>query len=194
MLIILPSILFVAGRELEKLLLAKYERMRIQNSWPSGDWFALLMECLILLAVLSVCAGHGLRNRNMPVRLAVYDLLIGTVLGALVTAANRLLGLPGTIVFSIPEMLVLCAVGPVSEELVYRGFVLERSRRIFSVRGSLVISSLLFAAAHGNIRQIPEAFLAGLVFGVIAYRTKDLKNSCLAHAVTNAVIYCLSLT
>ena len=57
---------------------------------------------------------------------------------------------------------------------------------------SIIVSSLLFAVAHGNIWQVTEAFLVGLIFGIMVYKTEDVKDSCFTHAVANAVIFLVS--
>lgn len=58
-------------------------------------------------------------------------------------------------------------IGPVVEELVFRGFVL-RSLDKYGKNLAIVISSALFGIMHGNIPQAVFAFLTGLVFGYVA--------------------------
>lgn len=58
-------------------------------------------------------------------------------------------------------------VGPVAEEVLFRGFVL-RSLRPYGKRFAIVLSSLLFAFFHGNLLQLPYAFIMGLVMGYVA--------------------------
>ena len=55
-------------------------------------------------------------------------------------------------------------LAPVSEEILFRGYVL-RSLRPYGKRFSIIGSALLFALFHGNILQGPYAFLIGLVLG-----------------------------
>ena len=191
--VVLPCILFLTARGLEKLLLAGCERSGKTDCLLSGSWIALMMECLILVVIVLIYKRQDRENRGISYRNAAYDLLIGVALGIVITFANRFLDLSSPIAFSAPELMVLCVVGPINEELVYRGMVLERSRGIFSVPVSILISSFLFAVAHGNLFQMIEAFLGGLLFGIITYRTNDVRNCCLTHAVTNAMIYFLSL-
>ncbi len=60
-------------------------------------------------------------------------------------------------------------IGPVVEELVFRGFVL-RSLDKYGKNLAIVISAALFGIMHGNIPQAVFAFLTGLVFGYVASR------------------------
>ena len=60
-------------------------------------------------------------------------------------------------------------LAPITEELLFRGFLQGRLRpfgRKFAVLGSAV----LFALFHGNLMQAPYAFAAGLVLGYTAER------------------------
>ena len=57
-------------------------------------------------------------------------------------------------------------VGPIAEELLCRGLVL-RLLQPYGKRFAIVLSALLFGLFHGNIVQIPFAFLVGLVLGYV---------------------------
>lgn len=58
-------------------------------------------------------------------------------------------------------------LAPLSEEILFRGYVL-RSLRPYGKRFAIFGSALLFALFHGNLLQAPYAFLAGLVLGYAA--------------------------
>lgn len=58
-------------------------------------------------------------------------------------------------------------LAPISEELLFRGYVLGVLRP-YGKKFSIVCSALLFALFHGNLLQAPYAFLAGLVLGYTA--------------------------
>lgn len=60
--------------------------------------------------------------------------------------------------------LYVCILGPIAEELLFRGLVL-RLLLPHGKRFAILLSALLFGVFHGNVVQIPYAFLAGLIFG-----------------------------
>lgn len=68
---------------------------------------------------------------------------------------------------SVPMYLYACLLGPVAEEILFRGLVL-RSLQPYGKRFAIVISSLLFGLFHGNLMQAPFAFVVGLVMGYVA--------------------------
>lgn len=62
--------------------------------------------------------------------------------------------------------LYISLLGPVAEELLFRGLLL-RLLRPYGKQAAILVSALLFGLFHGNIIQIPFAFLVGLVLGYV---------------------------
>ena len=58
-------------------------------------------------------------------------------------------------------------VAPISEELIFRGYV-QRSLAPYGRKFSIFCSAFLFGLFHGNLLQTPYAFLAGLILGYLA--------------------------
>ncbi|WP_010580941.1 CPBP family intramembrane glutamic endopeptidase [Liquorilactobacillus vini] len=85
------------------------------------------------------------------------------------------------------SMLLYAAVfGPLLEELVFRGFVLQSLNKINSVL-AILGSAYLFGLYHVNFVQSPFAFLIGLVLGYTAL-TYGLFWSLLLHIFNNFVL------
>jgi uncharacterized protein len=78
-------------------------------------------------------------------------------------------------------------VGPVVEELVFRGFLLTRWARRFGVRSGMVFSALLFGLLHFTLAPL-GAFALGLVAAVLYLRTRSLVAPILAHVTANSTI------
>lgn len=58
-------------------------------------------------------------------------------------------------------------VAPISEELIFRGYV-QKSLAPYGRKFSIFCSAFLFGLFHGNLLQTPYAFLAGLILGYLA--------------------------
>ena len=65
---------------------------------------------------------------------------------------------------SFSLFLYASVLGPVSEELLFRGYAL-RTLEPFGRKFAIFGSALLFGLFHGNLLQAPYAFLVGLVLG-----------------------------
>lgn len=86
---------------------------------------------------------------------------------------------------TISMFLYASFVGPIVEELVYRGFVMQSLRK-YGTMFAMVLSSFLFGIMHGNIAQIPFAFFVGLVLAYIA-QEYSLKWAMIVHIINNFV-------
>ena len=62
--------------------------------------------------------------------------------------------------------LYITILGPISEELLFRGFLL-RMLKPWGKQTAILVSALIFGLFHGNVIQIPFAFLVGLVLGYV---------------------------
>lgn len=68
---------------------------------------------------------------------------------------------------TVSMFLYASIVAPISEELIFRGYV-QRSLERFGRKFSIFCSAFLFGLFHGNLLQTPYAFLVGLVLGYVA--------------------------
>ena len=67
----------------------------------------------------------------------------------------------------LPMFLYAGILGPIAEEILFRGLVL-RSLRPYGKKFAIVVSAILFGLFHGNLMQVPFAFVVGLVLGYVA--------------------------
>ena len=92
------------------------------------------------------------------------------------------------------ELLVVGIIGPVMEELLFRGLILKRlcdyTRPVFAI----VISSLIFGAFHGNTLQFIYAFLFGLGLAFICNKFHTIWAPILAHCAGNITSILLTET
>lgn len=70
------------------------------------------------------------------------------------------------------QLVSLGFLVPVAEELVFRVLIYGRMRRLFGTGLSVVFSSLLFAAYHGNLIQMIFAFPMAAVLALIYEKGK----------------------
>lgn len=89
-------------------------------------------------------------------------------------------------------LLLLCLVGPVAEELVFRAGVLESLRRAgLNGTWSAAVSALSFAVVHGNWAQGIPAFIVGFLLGLLYLRTRNLRLCLPAHIANNVLGVCI---
>ena len=83
--------------------------------------------------------------------------------------------------------LSIVVMGPLAEELVFRGIIQTRLLRAMPVWAAVVLQAVLFGVTHGTPVQMAYAFLMGLVFGLLRSRTGSILPGFAAHAAFNAM-------
>lgn len=90
-------------------------------------------------------------------------------------------------------LISLCiAVAPaICEEMLCRSAVLY-SMRSLGMHRSALWSGLFFALLHLNLTMLPMYVALGYIFGLIAYKTRNVKSTMIVHFVYNFTIISLS--
>ena len=91
-------------------------------------------------------------------------------------------------------IITTITIGPVAEELAFRGLILGYLNRVLgNKKGALIIActiqALLFGIYHINIVQLCYAFIFGMLFGLLAIRFKSLVPSIFLHMIVNGSLY-----
>jgi hypothetical protein len=160
------------------LLLSTFFRGRIRDVLalhrPVGGWraYAGAIAGLVVLQLCLAGAQHIIMRHDMLTDLRPFiDLARG------------------------PDWLVAAAVvgigAPLSEELLFRGFLLSAlARTALGFWGAATISTLLWTAMHigYSLTGILEVFLIGMFFCWLLWRTGSLRVAVFCHALYNSFI------
>jgi membrane protease YdiL (CAAX protease family) len=90
------------------------------------------------------------------------------------------------------RVLAIALVGPLCEELVFRGVVLHRLCACMPAWAAALVSSALFGIVHLNVVQGVYAFAVGLVLAAFYFRFKNLWVPVAGHVAFNATAVVLS--
>lgn len=88
----------------------------------------------------------------------------------------------------VATALYTCIVAPITEELLYRGFVMKNLSRV-SQRFGIIASAVLFGLAHENIAQFLLAMPIGIFLGRIVIKHNSLIPSILVHIAVNTMSF-----
>ena len=165
-------------------------------------WYALAFSALkaLLLFRYQRPFWKSLGWRPIPFSAAAGALLSGPILvvsiGLLQFAlrapeveppVEQMFGSGGTIVlFGILAVVI----GPVAEELAFRGFLMPLLIRSLGAAGGIVLTGIIFGSIHGYEYQWSWQYmllisLAGCVFGWAKYKTQSTLASALMHCTFN---------
>ena len=124
----------------------------------------------------------------------VYSLIVALI-DQLLPKGTSLLENYGTAMESLitPVGIVyIVLVGPIFEELIFRGAVLGTLRK-YGDNFAILFSSILFGFYHAIFLQIPFGFVMGLLFGYVACRW-SLRPAIVLHIIVNGLSVLLTVT
>jgi membrane protease YdiL (CAAX protease family) len=76
-------------------------------------------------------------------------------------------------------------IGPLVEELIFRGIILNVLKVKYGNKLALIVSSVLFSVVHVNPSQMAVALVIGLILGYIFILTNSLAFVILLHSMSN---------
>ncbi|MEG2097193.1 MAG: oligosaccharide flippase family protein, partial [Pseudoflavonifractor sp.] len=142
----------------------------------------------IIEAVFKLVMGLGLAMGS--------NLAIGLFTGLLEQAGVGVRAFPpdfsGGPLAVLIMLFSLTLLPAILEELLFRGVLLQPLRR-YGDRIAVVLSALAFALCHTSLPQVLNAFLLGLVLGVLTVRTGSLLTSMALHLLYNGYCCLVSL-
>ena len=85
-------------------------------------------------------------------------------------------------------LLGLVILGPVMEEVFYRGIVTRLLLRRYRPWAAIAMSGLIFAIIHLNPAQFIPAFTSGMFYAWLYYRTRSLWPGIILHVLNNGFV------
>ena len=104
----------------------------------------------------------------------------------------HLLGIDPKRLFLIPFLIVGGLVGPIAEEIFFRG-ILYRFLRRWGIPAAVIMSTLLFALPHSSAQTIPVTQIIGGILFAVSYEVeKNLLVPITIHCLGNLAIFTLA--
>ena len=167
--------------------IACYQRQARNYGWPS------LRERFGAVRVKLLAAAGGTAVVLIVVLSAVTELLRG--IGVPIADVPDLI-LPENRGLLLLLVIFVGLVGPIAEELMFRGVLLDWSRQKLPAGASILMVSLVFALLHDNhLRSGPAGWLGlaarfslGAAASIFALRCRSLRPSVVLHATNNGLV------
>ena len=84
-------------------------------------------------------------------------------------------------------VLAIAIIGPILEEMLFRGAVTTELLKSYSPQKAILFSALIFGIFHINPAQVLNAFLLGLLLAWLFYKTHSLIPGILIHILNNSL-------
>ncbi|HOO74180.1 MAG TPA: type II CAAX endopeptidase family protein [Tepiditoga sp.] len=89
----------------------------------------------------------------------------------------------------ILKFILIVILGPISEEIIFRGFLLGKIAKRFNIYAGVIISSLIFGFLHP---QFISKFLIGIILCIVFLKAQSLKTTIKLHMIINFAAYIIS--
>ena len=160
-----------SGAALPDLLGFKFSKFPIREVWWGVRTYLLFLPILMgLLTVLIYLAS----------RLA-YEPSTHPLVNILLKDKKLSFG----VLFS--SLFVACIVGPIVEEIFFRGFFYPALRKYLGVGRTMVVTAILFAMVHENMFAFLPIFFLGLVLCYLYEKRANLLSCISLHMMHNTV-------
>ena len=100
--------------------------------------------------------------------------------------------LPDDLIGNVLLILEGAVVPALVEEFAFRGVIMQPLRK-FGDKFAIIMTAFLFAFMHGNMMQIPFAFIAGIALGYFSIATGSIWTSVAIHFLNNFWSYLFSI-
>jgi membrane protease YdiL (CAAX protease family) len=84
-------------------------------------------------------------------------------------------------------VFTVVVIGPLTEEIVYRGLLYRAFRDRIGVPMALLLSGLIFAITHLELDHIVALWLIGVIFAWVTERSGSLLPAIAAHSLYNGL-------
>lgn len=205
--IVLLFILNILAQGLASISLVCYLSIKGEMEYFLNYAAVELTICSSLLVIISLWFYYFCKKRKfhkevfltkLNVRFLVPLFLLSISLGFLIDKFVELIPWPESFIKSYNEntsiiteksslLIILGAViiGPIFEEIIFRGIIYKRLKRSMPTVFAILISSILFAVIHDGILWMSYTFLLGLIFAWVFEMCDSLIASVLVHALFN---------
>ena len=169
----IPPLLYASAKSRRNEFFDKGYALDSNNFGTKGGFAMAVIVSIATLAAAFVCEPVSVMLPDMPETLKKsLELLMDGPLWA--------------------ALLSVSVFAPLFEEWLCRGLVLRGLMKHMNPTGAILVSAAFFAILHMNPWQAIPAFLLGILFGYVYYRTGSLKLTMLMHCVNNTFSLLLS--
>lgn len=187
------------------ITLLKLDRFLNFYSSQSLVELELLIPALVILFMDRFEVMRGTRMKGIGIKVILWTVLLSLILlpvtnflnlfsqllvpNNIIARIEHYTFLTGAVVWDKPiwlNLLYMAILPAVVEEYLFRG-VLFQAFRNCGLFKTAVITSLMFALAHGNLNQFLYAFACGLFFAYLVEASGSVYASMLAHLCLNSV-------
>lgn len=172
--------IFLAKKYPKKLKILSAEK----SDWAVGGW--LTWQQLFLGIAAFIVA---------MILMSVVLSLLGQIIPGFNVEQTQEIGIDPHSIYNRTEMLsvfvLFVIIAPISEEMIFRGYLYGKLRQFTSITTSIVITSLLFGIAHLQPNVAVVTFVMSVVMCLCREATKSIYPAMIVHILKNGIAFAL---
>jgi len=123
----------------------------------------------------------------------IYIIIMSMVLGIEAPASKIETLILNRSVSNTVLLIVVSFIGPIIEEIFFRGFLYSAFKKNWGILPALFLSSILFSLVHLEVYSFVPLFIIGWLLAYIYEKTKSLFPAIFLHAIYNLILILILL-
>jgi membrane protease YdiL (CAAX protease family) len=123
----------------------------------------------------------------------IYVFVMSSVLGIEAPSSKIEILIKNRSISNIILLIVVAFIGPVVEEVFFRGFLYSAFKKNWGVLPALFLSSVLFSVVHLQVYSFVPLFFIGWLLAYLFEKTRSLFPAIFLHAVYNLILILILL-
>ena len=123
----------------------------------------------------------------------IYVFIMSSVIGIEAPVSKIEILIKNRSVSNTVLLIIVAFIGPIVEEVFFRGFLYSAFKKNWGVIPALFLSSILFSAVHLQVYSFIPLFIIGWLLAYIFEKTKSLFPAIVLHAVYNLILILILL-
>lgn len=150
----------------------------------------IILIIFYILTIIYLYKRNYIKEKSLSKKeyfpLSILGISIATILNMIIF---RLF--PPTSTTSLPIIISIIStgiIGPIYEEILFRYILYNRLKKKYSIKKSILITTIIFALIHLSPIKIIYAFILGLTINILYERYKNILAPILIHISANTIV------
>ena len=143
-----------------------------------------------ILTIIYLYKKNYIKEPKVPTKQYFPLILLGIALATLLNMIIFLI-IPSSNQVTIPTFLAIISsgiIGPIYEEILFRYLLYNRLKQKYSIKKSILITTIIFALIHISPLKIIYAFILGLILNVAYEKYHKIIAPILIHISANTIV------
>lgn len=167
---------------------------KLNNFINNNTLLIIIITCIIFIPIFYLIFRKYKNNTKIKFNLVIKYILLGILFS--ITYNLYLSFITNYNISKLPIIVQIISsgiIGPILEELIFRGIIYNKLKEFNSIKKSMIISTIIFSLMHFNIIDIVYTLLIGYILVNIYEKNKNLKYPIILHISLNISVILLGL-